>query len=137
MRERRADILGREQKDSQSGYQSQSVKGSVAMSKQHCGSGWQSVPGIRKGIIPVLALLLALCLLLAFPGKSEAHAVLLRSDPASNAILHTPPKQVHLWFSEAINPTLSTAQVVTPENQPAAQQRVIFPAGKGSENRSA
>src|SRR5579884_2959108 len=82
---------------------------------------------------PGIALLLAICWLLAFPGTSSAHAVLVRSDPAQGAVLHVPPKQVHLWFSEAVDPQLSTAQVVTPTNQQAGPQQAQVPAGASSE----
>lgn len=58
------------------------------------------------------ALLLACCLTLLLPTVSEAHAILLQSDPANNATLQTPPSQVRMWFSEDLNPTFSTAQVI-------------------------
>lgn len=37
--------------------------------------------------------------------------MLLRSDPAKDALLSVAPKQVHLWFSEHLNAALSTAEV--------------------------
>ncbi|MBV8822946.1 MAG: copper resistance protein CopC/CopD, partial [Ktedonobacteraceae bacterium] len=63
------------------------------------------------------ALLLALCLLLAFPTTGEAHAILLRSNPPKDAILNAAPDQVQMWFSEDLNPTFSTAVVVNASNQ--------------------
>src|SRR5260370_39277908 len=57
----------------------------------------------------LVAALLALGLLFLFPGKSEAHAILVRADPAPNAVLPVAPDQVRMWFSEAFNPALSTA----------------------------
>lgn len=66
-----------------------------------------------------LALLCALGLILFLPTIASAHAILLRSNPAQDAILRTPPSQVQMWFSEDLNPTLSTAQVVN-----SARQRV-------------
>jgi methionine-rich copper-binding protein CopC/putative copper export protein len=63
------------------------------------------------------ALLLALCLLLALPSTGEAHAILLRSDPAKDAILNAAPDQVRMWFSEDLNPAFSTAVVVNASNQ--------------------
>lgn len=66
-----------------------------------------------------LALLCALGLTLLLPTVASAHAVLLRSNPAQDAILRTPPSQVQMWFSEDLNPTLSTAQVVN-----SARERV-------------
>lgn len=78
---------------------------------------------MRKWASLVLALVLVCSLLLVFPATVYAHAILLRSDPARGAVLRVPPKQVHLWFTEAITPALSTAQVVTPGNQPLAGQQ--------------
>lgn len=63
------------------------------------------------------ALLLALSLLFAFPAISQAHAILLRSDPARDAVLNTAPTQVRMWFSEELNPTFTTAVVVNAKNQ--------------------
>jgi copper transport protein len=59
-----------------------------------------------------LALLLALSLFLLLPGNSQAHAILLRSDPAQGAVLTTAPSQVNLWFTEDLSPGTSTATVI-------------------------
>jgi copper transport protein len=63
-------------------------------------------------------LLLALLLWLApfMAGVASAHALLVRSDPAANAVLTAPPSEVRLWFSEPVTPGLSTAVVVDPSN---------------------
>ena len=58
------------------------------------------------------ALPLAFCLLFLFPSVSEAHAILLRSDPAKGAVLNTAPTVVRMWFTESLNPTYSTARVL-------------------------
>jgi copper transport protein len=65
----------------------------------------------------LVAALVALFLALVFPGVSSAHAVLLRSDPAQDAILRVAPKQVRLWFSENLGPSLSSAEVLNAANQ--------------------
>src|SRR5713101_2264424 len=65
----------------------------------------------------LVAILLAFYLALIFPGTSEAHAILLRSDPAKDAVLSVPPDQVRMWFSEDLNPALSTAVVVNGANK--------------------
>src|SRR5216684_6200561 len=65
----------------------------------------------------LIAALLAVCLALVLPGTSEAHAILLHSDPAQDAVLSTPPSQVRMWFTEALNPAGSTAAVVNEANQ--------------------
>src|SRR6266496_1498612 len=60
---------------------------------------------------------LAICLTLLFPAIASAHAILLRSDPAKDSVLSIAPKQVRMWFSEALNPAFSTAVVVNGENK--------------------
>ncbi|HWZ19223.1 MAG TPA: copper resistance protein CopC [Ktedonobacteraceae bacterium] len=65
----------------------------------------------------VLAVPLALCLTLLFPAIASAHAILLRSDPAKDSVLSIAPKQVRMWYSEALNPAFSTAVVVNGENK--------------------
>src|SRR6266699_4745975 len=62
------------------------------------------------------AALFAVCLVLLFPGISLAHAILLRSDPARDAVLPVAPDQVRMWFSEELNSALSTAVVVNGAN---------------------
>ncbi|MEP7133682.1 MAG: copper resistance protein CopC [Chloroflexota bacterium] len=42
----------------------------------------------------------------------SAHALLLRSNPAANAVLDTPPVQVVLFFSEPLEPKLSSISVI-------------------------
>src|SRR5216684_1302055 len=71
--------------------------------------------GVRHRLL--VAALLAACLVFFLPGISEAHAILLRSDPAKDAVLSVAPDQVRMWFSEAINPSASTAAVVNAANQ--------------------
>ena len=65
----------------------------------------------------VFAVPLALCLTLLFPMMASAHAILLRSDPAKDSVLSIAPKQVRMWYSEALNPAFSTAVVVNGENK--------------------
>ncbi len=64
-----------------------------------------------------IAVPLALILTLLFPSVVSAHAILLRSDPAKDSVLSIAPRQVHMWFSEALNPTFSTAVVVNGQNK--------------------
>ena len=46
----------------------------------------------------------------------RAHALLLRSNPAANAVLQQPPVQVELFFSEALEPQLSSIRVLDGNN---------------------
>ncbi len=43
--------------------------------------------------------------------EALAHALPVRSDPAVNAALRTPPAQVHIWFDDALVPTTSHISV--------------------------
>ena len=49
-----------------------------------------------------------------------AHAALLRSEPAANAILASPPTEIRLWFTEPISPQFSGAQVLDTTGTPLA-----------------
>src|SRR6266851_5425079 len=69
-----------------------------------------------------IALPLALCLAFLLPATASAHAILLRSDPAQDAVLNTPPLQVRMWFSEDLNPAFSTAAVVNAANKRVDKQ---------------
>jgi copper transport protein len=51
----------------------------------------------------------------AVPAVS-AHALLVRSNPSSNAVLEKPPVQVELFFSEAVEQQLSTIRVIDSSN---------------------
>jgi copper transport protein len=46
----------------------------------------------------------------------SAHALLLRSNPQANAVLPQSPAQVELFFSEALEPQLSTIKVLDSNN---------------------
>src|SRR5579885_580264 len=48
----------------------------------------------------------------AIPIPANAHAVLIRSDPAQNARLKSPPRRIDLFFSEALNHMSSTVHVL-------------------------
>jgi copper transport protein len=52
----------------------------------------------------------------AVPSVS-AHAVLLRSNPSANAVREQPPVQVELFFTETLEPNLSSIQVFDANNQ--------------------
>jgi methionine-rich copper-binding protein CopC/uncharacterized membrane protein len=75
--------------------------------------------------VVLVALPLALVLTLLLPAPVRAHAILLRSEPAKDAVLSVPPQQVRMWFSEALNPAISTAVVVNSTNQRVDSQSVL------------
>jgi len=58
------------------------------------------------------SLLIAIILALIIVGVASAHADLVRSDPAANAVLDTAPSKITLEFSEAIEPSFSKITVL-------------------------
>jgi len=79
------------------------------------------------------AILFAVSLALVFPATSQAHAVLLRSDPTENAVLHAVPDQVHLWFSETLNAILSAVTVFNQANQRVDNRDASLASGDARE----
>jgi copper transport protein len=63
-----------------------------------------------RRLIP--GLMLALLTALALPAGIGAHAQLIRSEPAADAVLATAPGQVKLFFDEAVNAGFSDVQVL-------------------------
>lgn len=51
----------------------------------------------------LIVVVLALAVALSAPSVALAHALLVRSDPAADALLPHSPTRVHLWFSEDLN----------------------------------
>ena len=58
------------------------------------------------------SLFLALLLALSISGVVLAHADIVRSDPAANAVLEQAPSQVTIEFTEAVEPRLSKIEVL-------------------------
>lgn len=74
-------------------------------------TGWRHVRTVLAVIITVLV---------AAPvhRMALAHAVLVRSEPAANAVLAESPQEVRLWFSEVISPEFSTVRLLDAGGQP-------------------
>lgn len=68
-----------------------------------------------KKYVPWLILIVLLYSAWATPSAS-AHGVLIRSNPAANAVLEQPPVQVELFFTETLEPRLSSIQVFDSNN---------------------
>ncbi|MFN8491555.1 MAG: copper resistance protein CopC [Caldilineaceae bacterium] len=64
---------------------------------------------------PLFALLLGLFAPFA---TASAHADLVRSDPPENSVLGRPPREVRLWFSEALSPQSTTVQLLNAQGEP-------------------
>ncbi len=66
--------------------------------------------------IATLALAVALAAL-GTPGAARAHANLVGSDPAANAVVGTMPPELILWFTETPELRFSEVQVIGPDGQ--------------------
>jgi len=82
--------------------------GSLMMAARARPSVWIA----RKRLLGFVALVVLAVVAGLAPSSALAHAVLLRSDPPQNAKLAAPPSKVDLFFSEPLNRTFSTVQVV-------------------------
>src|SRR5581483_2728755 len=80
-----------------------------------------------------IALLCAISLTFLLPSLAFAHAILVSSNPAKDAILRTPPTQVQMVFSEDLNPALSTAEVVNTQKQRVDQGNAHVNPGNSKE----
>ena len=59
--------------------------------------------------------LLVLALAVWWPTALAGHAELLRTEPTAGAVLPSAPAQVHLWFSEPVDPPLDAVVVIGPD----------------------
>ncbi len=69
---------------------------------------------MRRPSVRLIASILLALLLAGFarPGRALAHAALVRSDPADNAILAEPPAEIRLWYNEIISAEFSSMQLL-------------------------
>ncbi|HEV2236112.1 MAG TPA: copper resistance protein CopC [Ktedonobacterales bacterium] len=90
----------------------------------------------RRALVALLAALaLALALVCWAPAGpfraavplASAHAILVRSDPAADTVLRSPPSRVRLWFSEDLNKNSSSALVVDAANRRVDTHDLEFP----------
>ena len=72
---------------------------------------------VRRGLLVSLLALVG-CLTLGV-GASLAHALLVRSSPASNAELLQSPATIELWFSEPLEPSFSSARLLAASSREA------------------
>lgn len=78
----------------------------------------RAAKAVRHHIRILLAAITVVLAALLIHQVALAHAVLVRSEPAANAVLTEPPQEVRLWFSEAISPEFSTARLLDANGQP-------------------
>jgi methionine-rich copper-binding protein CopC len=60
----------------------------------------------------VLILLMIFTASLALPRDADAHAMLTRASPRVGSTVAKAPDAVRLWFTEALEPSFSTVQVL-------------------------
>jgi methionine-rich copper-binding protein CopC len=96
-----------------------------------------SVKGIRAAA--------ALMAFLLGAGAAWGHAFLERADPRVGSTVKSPPSQVRVWFTEALEPAFSTVEVVNERGErvdrgpahvdagsPALLQVPLKPLGPGT-----
>jgi copper resistance protein C len=49
--------------------------------------------------------------LMALPGLSHSHSLLVRAEPGQRSTVTRPPARVQMWFSERLEPAYATASV--------------------------
>ena len=74
---------------------------------------------------------------LAFPALASAHAVLLRTSPVASGTVNTPPTQVALTYSEAVEPRFAIVSVTnaageqqtsgSPQRAPTNPNQLVVP----------
>src|SRR5215475_3526850 len=65
-----------------------------------------------------IAAMVATIMVLATPAILLAHARLVRSSPAANAVLDTAPTALRLWFSERPEPRFTAIQLLDSTGAP-------------------
>ncbi len=79
---------------------------------------------------PLVVALLACMVLLLAASPAGAHALLRSSDPASGASVAKAPAKVTLTFTEAPDPTLSSAHVLDSTGKPVESSKARPAPGK-------
>lgn len=82
----------------------------------------------RRRLLRTLVILALLAFFALGARTALAHATLVRSDPPSNARLSAAPKTVNVWFSEDLEPRLSTLSVVNSAGQAVSEGSPGFDA---------
>lgn len=62
------------------------------------------------------------------PLNAEAHALLVKAEPARRAILVQTPRQIKLWFNEEIEPAYTKLAVIDAAGKSATEAKFQVPA---------
>lgn len=79
---------------------------------------------IKAGVQWFMAVTLAILMIVKLTPAAQAHANLVRSDPADGANLTESPPEIRLWFDEAISAQFSSAQLFDVNSQPVESIRL-------------
>src|SRR3990172_6889283 len=84
------------------------------------------MPSGRPHLLHASLLLLAALLWVgAGAPPAAAHGIVERSDPAANASLDAPPRQVVLWFNEPVDATFSSATVADAQGRRVSRDAAL------------
>lgn len=79
------------------------------------------VPRMVHGCVSRRRAMLAIFLLLAGttvrPRDAAAHSRLVKSDPATRAVVASAPKEVRLWFNEQVEPAFAKIWIAPPQGE--------------------
>lgn len=78
---------------------------------------------LRKSFLIAVSAVLAMGLSLG----AQAHALLVKAEPARRAVLTQAPKQVKLWFNEQIEPAYTKLSVVDAADKPVTTEKFTVP----------
>ena len=87
----------------------------------------EALAGVRRSCVVVLAAAVAA---LALPAAAWAHAALLRTDPLPSGTVNTPPKELRLTYTEAVEPRFAIVSVTDAD----ARQQTAGPPRRSPEN---
>ncbi len=80
----------------------------------------------RWPLLLLAAVALALGVSLVGPSRADAHAVLERSFPLQNQQLQEPPELVETWYSEPLERSLTTLQLLDTQGEPVHAGETLF-----------
>lgn len=81
---------------------------------------------VRRLTLASALILSVAALLIASPVPVNAHALLVRSNPAEGARLLVPPSRITAWFSEPLDQGVSTLRVLNGSGEPVDAGRMEF-----------
>jgi methionine-rich copper-binding protein CopC len=69
-------------------------------------------------ILESLAIVAVVAIAVVLPPPARAHAFLERAVPAVGSVVHLPPAEVRLWFTQKLEPAFSSVRVLDRSGSP-------------------